>query len=52
MTEEHTTGVVQRYLDALAGDSPAEPIIRALLDRPSAACNSCAPTCSIEAIRG
>jgi RNA polymerase sigma factor (sigma-70 family) len=33
MTEEHTTVVVQRYLDELAGDSPAEPIVRALLDR-------------------
>jgi RNA polymerase sigma-70 factor (ECF subfamily) len=33
MREEHTTAVVQRYLDELAGDSPAEPIVRALLDR-------------------
>jgi len=33
MSEEHTTAVVQRYLDELEGDSPAEPIIRALLDR-------------------
>src|SRR3954470_9387927 len=33
MAEEHTTAAVQRYLDELAGDSPAEPIIRALLDR-------------------
>jgi RNA polymerase sigma factor (sigma-70 family) len=33
MTEDHTTAVVQRYLDALAGDTPAEPIVRALLDR-------------------
>ena len=33
MSEEHTTVVVQRYLDELAGDSPAEPIVRALLDR-------------------
>ena len=33
MTEERTTAAVQRYLDALAGDAPAEPIIRALLDR-------------------
>jgi RNA polymerase sigma-70 factor (ECF subfamily) len=31
--EERTTVVVQRYLDELAGGSPAEPIIRALLDR-------------------
>jgi RNA polymerase sigma-70 factor (ECF subfamily) len=33
MSEEHTTAVMQRYLDELAGDSPAEPIVRALLDR-------------------
>jgi RNA polymerase sigma factor (sigma-70 family) len=33
MTEEHTTAVVQRYLDELDGDSSAEPIVRALLDR-------------------
>jgi RNA polymerase sigma-70 factor (ECF subfamily) len=33
MSGEPTTAVVQRYLDALAGDTPAEPIIRALLDR-------------------
>src|SRR4051812_30638607 len=33
MREERTTAVVQRYLDELAGDSPAEPIIRDLLDR-------------------
>jgi RNA polymerase sigma-70 factor (ECF subfamily) len=33
VSEEHTTVVVQRYLDALAGDSPPEPIVRALLDR-------------------
>src|SRR3974390_1600512 len=32
MAEEHTTAVVQRYLVALAGDTPAEPIIRGLLD--------------------
>jgi RNA polymerase sigma-70 factor (ECF subfamily) len=33
MAEEHTTVVVQRYLDALAGDAPAEPIVRELLGR-------------------
>jgi RNA polymerase sigma-70 factor (ECF subfamily) len=33
MDEEHTTTAVQRYLDALAGDTPAEPVVRALLDR-------------------
>jgi RNA polymerase sigma factor (sigma-70 family) len=32
MNDERTTAVVQRYLDDLAGDSPAEPIVRALLD--------------------
>jgi RNA polymerase sigma-70 factor (ECF subfamily) len=32
MSEEHTTLVVQRYLDALGADTPAEPIVRALLD--------------------
>jgi RNA polymerase sigma-70 factor (ECF subfamily) len=31
--DDHTTAVVQRYLDELAGDSPSEPIIQALLDR-------------------
>jgi RNA polymerase sigma-70 factor (ECF subfamily) len=33
MDQERTTAAVQRYLDKLAGDSPAEPIVRALLDR-------------------
>jgi RNA polymerase sigma factor (sigma-70 family) len=33
MIEENSTAVVQRYLDALAGEAPAEPVIRALLDR-------------------
>src|SRR5262249_34203892 len=33
MSGEQTTAVVQRYLDELAGDSPSEPIVRALLDR-------------------
>ena len=32
MGEEQTTSAVQRYLEALAGDQPAEPIVRALLD--------------------
>jgi RNA polymerase sigma-70 factor (ECF subfamily) len=30
---ENTTVIVQRYLDALAGDAPPEPTVRALLDR-------------------
>jgi RNA polymerase sigma-70 factor (ECF subfamily) len=33
MASEQTTAVVQRYLDALAGDAPADPVIRDLLDR-------------------
>ena len=35
MSDSHatTTVAVQRYLDALAGDTPADPIVRALLDR-------------------
>jgi RNA polymerase sigma-70 factor (ECF subfamily) len=33
MSNEQTTAAVQRYLEALAGDQPAEPIVRALLDR-------------------
>ena len=33
MNEEKTTVAVQLYLDALTGDEPPEPIIRALLDR-------------------
>jgi RNA polymerase sigma-70 factor (ECF subfamily) len=33
MDEERTTAVVQRYLDELAGDTPAEQAVRALLDR-------------------
>src|SRR5690242_16507604 len=33
MGEGQTTAAVQRYLDALAGDTPADPVIRALLDR-------------------
>jgi RNA polymerase sigma-70 factor (ECF subfamily) len=33
MDEEPTTVVIQRYLDALPGDTPAEPIVRELLER-------------------
>jgi RNA polymerase sigma-70 factor (ECF subfamily) len=33
MHDEHTTAAVQRYLNELAGDAPAEPVVRALLDR-------------------
>jgi RNA polymerase sigma-70 factor (ECF subfamily) len=33
MDEENTTAAVQRYLDALDGYSPAELVVRSLLDR-------------------
>lgn len=33
MDEGQTTSAVQSYLNQLAGDSPAEPIVRALLDQ-------------------
>jgi RNA polymerase sigma-70 factor (ECF subfamily) len=33
VSAEQTTAAVQRYLDGLASDQPAEPIVRALLDR-------------------
>jgi RNA polymerase sigma factor (sigma-70 family) len=33
VSEESSTAVVQRYLDALAGDAPAGPIVRDLLAR-------------------
>jgi RNA polymerase sigma-70 factor (ECF subfamily) len=33
MRKESTTAAVQRYLNALAGDAPAEPIVRELLGR-------------------
>jgi RNA polymerase sigma-70 factor (ECF subfamily) len=33
MSRGQTTAAVQRYLDALAGDQPAEPIVRELLGR-------------------
>src|SRR6201995_4542843 len=36
MADDHTTIAVQRYLDELAGvsgDAPAEPIVRALIER-------------------
>jgi RNA polymerase sigma-70 factor (ECF subfamily) len=33
MSDEHTTVVVQRYLDELAEDAPLESPVRALMDR-------------------
>jgi RNA polymerase sigma-70 factor (ECF subfamily) len=32
MPDENSTAVVQRYLDSLNGEAPAEPVIRPLLD--------------------
>jgi RNA polymerase sigma-70 factor (ECF subfamily) len=33
MGDDRTTAVIERYLVALAGDSPADPVVRELLDR-------------------
>jgi hypothetical protein len=33
MNEEPTTAIIERYLDALPGDTAAEPIVRELLAR-------------------
>ena len=33
MPEENTTAIVQRYLDELTGEAPAETVVRPLLDR-------------------
>jgi RNA polymerase sigma-70 factor (ECF subfamily) len=33
MPEENTTTIVQRYLDELTGEAPAQPVVRPLLDR-------------------
>jgi RNA polymerase sigma-70 factor (ECF subfamily) len=33
MQEESTTVIIQRYLDALPGDTSAEPVVRGLLER-------------------
>jgi RNA polymerase sigma-70 factor (ECF subfamily) len=33
MGDDRTTAIVQRYLDELAGDAAAEPVVRALLER-------------------
>jgi RNA polymerase sigma-70 factor (ECF subfamily) len=33
MTDEPTSAAVQRYLEELADDSPAEAVVRAFLDR-------------------
>ena len=52
MSENHTTAVVQRCLDALAGETPAEPIVRALLDRAVRRLELLCASCSTEPTRG
>ena len=52
MDEERTTAVVQRYLDELAGDAPAEPVVRARWTGPSAGCTTSAPPSCTGATRG
>jgi hypothetical protein len=42
MHEEPTTVIIQRYPDALPGDTAAEPIVRELMER-VAACACCVP---------
>ena len=51
MSEEPTTAVVQRYLDALAGDAPAEPIVRELLERAAYRLERLCATCCTGATR-
>jgi hypothetical protein len=41
MHDEPTTVVIQRYLDALSGDSATEPIIRELLERSAGSRKRC-----------
>ena len=52
MGEDRTTVVVQRCLDALAGETPAEPLIRALLDRAVGRLELLCATCSTAATPG
>ncbi len=51
MSENDITAAVQRYIDALAGDAPADPIIRALLDRAVGRLEMLCAGCSTAAIR-
>jgi hypothetical protein len=52
MHEEPTTTIIQRYLDALPGDTAADPIIRELWNGRSAAGAGCAPHFCTRATRG
>ena len=51
MDEQHTTAAVQRYLDELAGDTPAEPPSAPCSTGPSAGCTNSAPPCCTAATR-
>ena len=52
MSEEPTTAAVQRYLNALAEDSPAESIIRMFMERAANRLRCCAPRVAHGATRG
>ena len=52
MREEPTTAVVQRRLDALQGETRAEPLIRDLLERAVDRLRGCAPRFSGGVTRG
>jgi len=52
MCQERTTAAVQRFLDQLAGDSPAEPIVGRCSTGPSAGCTcSTPPRCTAAKVR-
>jgi RNA polymerase sigma-70 factor (ECF subfamily) len=50
--EASSSAVVQRYLDELAGDSPAEPIVRSLLDKSARRLYALCSTRLFQSIRG
>jgi hypothetical protein len=51
VSEEPTTAVIQRYLDALPGDAAAEPVVRELLARaPGGGAASLAAVCAGEGL--
>ena len=51
MSDEQTTAVVQGYIDELAGDVPAEPIVRCSWIGPSADSKRSAPISCTEVTR-
>ena len=53
MPEENTTVIVQRYLDELTGEAPAEPVVRPLMDRAFLrGCSGSAPRCCTTTTHG